>query len=479
MIRPYLLFTLFFLTPALAHVGSPDVFFDGMAGPYSVLVVIRPPMVIPGTARVEVRTSTPGVRTVRILPMPLTGDGSRFAPTADLATRSAADPNLFLGQLWMMGWGSWQVKVRVEGDQGSGAVSIPVASLATGIRGMDRGLGRILFGMMVFLVVGLVSITAAAVRESTLAAGKPSPPAFRAKPVAAMLGMSALAMWGLYYGNWWWGADAADFGRRVYKPVRLEAMVRADHVLALQLSDPGWLPLRKLDDLEPDHGHLMHLYAIREPLSGVNGDVNAVFHLHPEQIATGMFEIPLPTMPAGRYRLFADIVHANGLGETPAGEMDVSSFEGTPLSGDNAGGIVTVSGTASPLADGTRMVWVGGVPSMRAGEVHRFVFRIENASGKPLPDLEPYMGMAGHAAFFSRDFTRFAHIHPVGSPPMAALMLAASSAAPESMAAMHEMPHDAEVSFPYAFPAPGQYRIVVQMKRVGKVQTGAFDVDVN
>ena len=41
---------LIFLLPALAgaHIGSPNVFFDGMAGPYSVRVILRPPAVLPG-----------------------------------------------------------------------------------------------------------------------------------------------------------------------------------------------------------------------------------------------------------------------------------------------------------------------------------------------------------------------------------------------------------------------------------------------
>jgi hypothetical protein len=58
---------------------------------------------------------------------------------------------------------------------------------------------------------------------------------------------------------------------------------------------------------------------------------------------------------------------------------------------------------------------------------------------------------------------------------MAALMM---TAAPGSMAAMHQMPPSGEVSFPYAFPVAGKYRIFVQMKRQGRIQTGAFDVNV-
>src|SRR5687768_11639085 len=41
--------------PLSAHVGSPEVFFTGKAGVYDVRVVVRPPEVVPGIARVTVR----------------------------------------------------------------------------------------------------------------------------------------------------------------------------------------------------------------------------------------------------------------------------------------------------------------------------------------------------------------------------------------------------------------------------------------
>ena len=39
----------------MAHVGSPDTFFAGKAGPYDVRVSVRLPGVIPGRAQVAVR----------------------------------------------------------------------------------------------------------------------------------------------------------------------------------------------------------------------------------------------------------------------------------------------------------------------------------------------------------------------------------------------------------------------------------------
>jgi hypothetical protein len=99
------------------------------------------------------------------------------------------------------------------------------------------------------------------------------------------------------------------------------------------------------------------------------------------------------------------------------------------------------------------------------------------------------MGMAAHAEVVSSDLSVFAHIHPSGSVSMAALNLAqaglvAASAEGRAGAAMPmdmtglSAPLPPEFSFPYGFPHPGNYRIFVQVKRAGQVETGAFDVRV-
>jgi hypothetical protein len=86
------------------------------------------------------------------------------------------------------------------------------------------------------------------------------------------------------------------------------------------------------------------------------------------------------------------------------------------------------------------------------------------------------MGMAGHAVFVRSDESVFAHIHPAGSPPMAALAVAQKDIGTSHNMAMAMSP---EVSFPYGFPQAGDYRLFVQVKRSGRVETGVFDTRVS
>src|SRR5260221_298598 len=88
--------------PLLAHLGSPDVFFAGDAGPYRMLVTIRPPPVIPGVAQVDIRSLATDVRQIHIVPLPMRGIASQLPPVPDLAHPSKEDPQFHSGTIWMM-----------------------------------------------------------------------------------------------------------------------------------------------------------------------------------------------------------------------------------------------------------------------------------------------------------------------------------------------------------------------------------------
>ena len=54
---------------ARAHVGSPDIFYDGKVGPYPARITIRMPGVVPGRAEISVRVQTSDPVEVFFLPL--------------------------------------------------------------------------------------------------------------------------------------------------------------------------------------------------------------------------------------------------------------------------------------------------------------------------------------------------------------------------------------------------------------------------
>jgi hypothetical protein len=455
---------------AQAHVGSPDVFYEGKAGPYAAMVTIRPPAVIPGVAEVEIRIPADGVREVRVVPLPLTGIGSEHPPTPDIAKRDTGDAHFFTSSIWLMAFGSYQVRIEVDGEQGAGKLAVPVPAIASLVSKMPSGLGTALALMMALLAAGLVTIVGASVREAALSPGMIAGPKQRRAAWITMTGAALVVGALIFFGFRWWNSDERDYLRHVYKPLTLKATVN-QNTMSLALSDPGWFQFRKTDDFIPDHGHLMHLFLIRMP------GMDRMWHLHPEMKDEGGFGLDLPDMPAGSYKLFADVVHENGFAETLVTDVTLPDVHGRALSGDDADGSAAPIGStertiSSPLRDGYRMGWVNGTAPLKARAATQFVFRVEDASGKPAHDMQLYMGMVGHAEFVNDDASVFAHVHPDGSVPMAALMLT-------KMPMQHahgDVP--TVVSFPYGFPKPGRYRIFVQMQRNGHPETGVFDVRV-
>jgi hypothetical protein len=467
-------------TPVFAHVGSPDVYFDGHAGPYQLLVTVRPPAMIPGVAQVEVRTSAPGIQSIHAVPLYIVGEGSKYPPAPDALQQSKDDPQLFTGQMWIMGSGSWEVRLEAHGAQGSGSVAVPVPAFATRTLPMQKGLGIFLFSVMLVLVAAFVSIMGAGGREGFLDPGQ-KPGRGQSRRGAIVMSIAAVFLIAiLFLGNGWWNAAASGLANRmIYKAPPLAATFNAPAQLALRIGESKWHSLRDqtvMTALIPDHGHLMHLFLVRSP------QMDRFYHLHPQTTDNQTFTQQLPGLPAGHYQIFADIVRASGFPDTMTGEIDLPDLPTSATAGDDSQTAApALPGTlqltnVSELSGGGRMIWERDSTPIRAKRPLWFRFRVEDPQGKPAQDLEPYMGMAGHAEFLSFDRTVFAHIHPEGSVAMAALALANPTAKPDAMANMAHM--SSEISFPYGFPKPGDYRLFIQIKRGGQVQTGIFDVKV-
>jgi hypothetical protein len=474
-----------------AHVGSSDVFFEGDAGPYHIYVTVRVPQVIPGIAEIQVRSASNDLEKIEIVPMRLSGAGSNFPPKPDVAERSKQDPQFFTGSLWLMESGALKVRVSAEGSKGKGELAVPVPAFAQRTLPMDRSLGGLLGFLMAFLAVGLVFIAGAASREGNLEPGETVSPAKtrRARMVMAITAVVVLGI--LFLGKAWWGAEATNYKRGVnfFKPPEAETHLENGNRLVIRAKgqDPEWSKEVEMKDVIPDHHHLMHLFLISTP------GMDRLWHLHPERAEGGAFVEDLPNMPSGHYEVFADIVDKAGFPWTLVGQIDLPEISGKALAGDDSiwtGAPLAVEAnhrSVAQLADGGRMVWEKESAPLAANVAMVFKFQVEDKDGNPAKDLEPYMGMAAHAEFVSSDMSVFAHIHPAGSASMAALELANGvPKGDEAITGDHAMPDgmsipelpSSELTFPYGFPKPGEYRIFVQIKRAGQVETGVFDAQV-
>ena len=505
MKKTYSILLLLVATTAWAHVGSPDVFYEGNAGPYKLFVTVRMPDVIPGVAQVEIRSQSPDVTELRILPLRLTGAGSKYSPVADNMQPSASDRQFFTGRIWLMELNMLQLRVEASGSHGNGMLAVPIMAEAQRTMTMNRPLGTLLLILLLFLAVSSVLILRAALGEAKLAPGTnlESRNAGRLRWTTMIAAFVVIAI--VFLGNFWWNANANAYSLRVMKPPAITAELSGTH---LTLQEPtGASPILRqfrsgaeigktlpwsqvLDSLRPDHGHLMHLFLVRTP------GMNYFCHVHPERDPDGFFSHDLPNLPAGHYQMFADVVTDAGLAVTMVGQTDLPKISDAHLRGDDSIAAEPAQEqmigmqTTAPLTDG-RMVWERGNDPIHARIALELRFHVQDSKGAPINNLEPYMGMAGHLVVLKSDGSVFAHVHPAGSVAMASLELAQQSLSASSQAAtsnsemagmpgmnMQQATFGPEVSFPYGFPQPGNYRLFVQVKHNGQVQTGVFDVAV-
>src|SRR6185436_11995804 len=157
----------------MAHVGSPDTYFSGQAGPYPIRVIVRLPGVIPGRAQISVRVPGAAPGAVRRVDVRVAqwSVGIEGAPPAKTAAPVAGDPELYATEVWFMAPTSYRLFVTVNGADGTGTAIVPTVALATAEKTMTRGLGVILLALSAFLAIGLLTIVGCAVRESGLPPG--------------------------------------------------------------------------------------------------------------------------------------------------------------------------------------------------------------------------------------------------------------------------------------------------------------------
>ncbi|CAN5578854.1 hypothetical protein BH09GEM1_BH09GEM1_43670 [soil metagenome] len=474
-----------------AHVGSPDVYYSGNAGPYVVDVAIRPPQVVPGIADVHVHVRDSVVTSVVIRPVYWRA-GAKGAPSGDEAKPVVGSRGSYAGQLWLMASGTYSIYVTVRGRAGLGTLVVPVAAVPTGTLALTPLL-KILLGVLgALLVAGVITAIYGAAGESQVAPGEAMPAERERKARRAVFITIPVMGFILLGGARWWNAEAEQYRSTLFRPTRTATIIgRVNGVptLTMTILDTAFLN-GNITPVMPDHGKLAHMFIVRTEAPV------AFAHLHPEMPDGVTLRAPLPPLPAGKYRVFNDIVHESGFQRTLvdsftlAAPLDSSGLKA--LSPDDAWSAyvatrVDQSMNLSYHGDSLFVGWRGNIhPVVNEAGVLQFVLYTKHAE---LVTLEPYMGMLGHAVVMRDDGKVFVHLHPNGTPSMASQTVFALRDRGDTTTTgrlkldgadmSHVMPTRAHtIEFPYAFPSAGHYYVWVQVRVAGEVHTSGFDVTV-
>ncbi len=192
-----------------------------------------------------------------------------------------------------------------------------------------------------------------------------------------------------------------------------------------------------VSDYDVEHEKELHLIAVRRDFTGFQ-------HVHPERAADGTWSTTLD-LTSGQWRLFAD-------------------FKATGAEAITLGHDLAVRGDYEPAAptDDVRTATVDGYTvtldgDLAAGEDAELTLSVSR-DGRPVTDLEPYLGAYGHLVALRSADLAYLHVHPDGTPDDG------------------ETEPGPDVVFYAEVPSADRYHLYLDFKHEGVVRTAAFTV---
>ncbi|MFB8036790.1 hypothetical protein ACFC5Z_28400 [Streptomyces sp. NPDC056004] len=193
---------------------------------------------------------------------------------------------------------------------------------------------------------------------------------------------------------------------------------------------------RKITAYQREHGKELHFIL-------ASTDLTQYRHLHPVRAGDGTWSTPVDLPEAGGYRVFADFTPA------AAGAENLTLGADLAVSGAYRPAALPAPGATAEV-DGYRVALGGDLRAGRSGELKLTVSR----NGRPVTDLQPYLGAYGHLVALRSGDLAYLHVHPNEGGP------------------------GPVVSFTATAPSAGAYRLFLDFKHEGKVRTAAFTVRV-
>jgi hypothetical protein len=229
------------------------------------------------------------------------------------------------------------------------------------------------------------------------------------------------------------GLQITQDGYRL-QPVSAALAIGTPQPFAFRIIGPDGAPVT---GYTKNHDKDLHLIVVRRDLSGFQ-------HVHPTLSADGTWSIPLGVPAAGQYRVFADF--------QPAGhQQGMTLGVDVPASGDYQPRVLPAP-ARSATVDGYTVILTG---DLVPGASSKLILSIAK-DGRPVSDLQPYLGAYGHLVALREGDLAYLHVHPGGTPGDGR-----TAAGPE-------------ITFYAEVPSTGSYRLYLDFQHAGKVRTAEF-----
>lgn len=195
-------------------------------------------------------------------------------------------------------------------------------------------------------------------------------------------------------------------------------------------------------EFDLEHERRMHVIVARDDLTGFQ-------HLHPRMSEDGEWSVPLRLGAPGSYRVFADF---------SADETPLTLSDSLLATGEPAAKPLPAPATAATSEGGYDVELAAG--DLEAGGEAELRFTVTR-DGEPVA-IEPYLGAGGHLVALREGDLAYLHVHPLGG---------ASGSGSGG-------PTGEPIAFSVQFPTAAAYRLFLQFKVDGRLETAEFTQEV-
>jgi hypothetical protein len=186
-----------------------------------------------------------------------------------------------------------------------------------------------------------------------------------------------------------------------------------------------------------EHEKRLHLIVVRRDFTGFQ-------HVHPDLSSEGTWTAPVDLSP-GQWRVFADFTPAGGQSLTLGSDLSVPGRV-----------------EAAPARPVSRVATVDGYTVRLSGDLvpgEHSTLRLDvSRTGRPVTDLDPYLGAYGHLVALRAGDLAYLHVHPEGEPGDGA-----TKAGPG-------------IEFVVEVPSAGGYHLYLDFSHDGVVRTAQFEL---